>query len=575
MYGAEPPSRLPANLYLYRPSWNVPRFTLKMLAKHEGYVLLPIVENLAIHGRISPTLTVRASRSPRRPPLVSTSPPWAPHCRPLPVQPVPPERANSTSCNKLWINAGEKPCLGAVVEGFKVFMAIFLAWDVTEPVISGGLRAVGGQLRGIRPTLAPAYDGEAFADFTWIAEGDLTSMSPSSSRGRRAQVSSPMRHPFDILQKAMSPDQLAFQAINDVKRLLTPRSVHTRSSTCVSVSLAKWAVPWVHDGDMAEETREELQDVSTPALAVALLSVSIGEFGCSTFNWDGCFSPLPVYMQTPLTPRPGADSSGPEALHVPTEVCENIIDMLYSNTGRDTLHNIAALHSCALVCRAWRVRSQKMLFYKVMLLEVTPLHKFAAVLDDGQHLRDYVHQVSLVGYHLHTTTSIFTLFAAVVSRKLPNLERIDVVHLESPATWCPRPPDPPKFKELPCIPIHPHFPAFLSTFTAVSHLRLEFITFRSFSEFARMLHALPNLEGLTCRSIDWLTPGGSHPGAGFTRQPDWEDGRCTAPPFAPKLRRLQLADMDKYGLERLIWTRGPHLTSLTLTIPLLIVECWT
>ncbi|PIL32938.1 hypothetical protein GSI_05056 [Ganoderma sinense ZZ0214-1] len=64
-----------------------------------------------------------------------------------------------------------------------------------------------------------------------------------------------------------------------------------------------------------------------------------------------------------------------------------------------------------------------------------------------------------------------------------------------------------------------------------------------------MLRGLPNLEDISCHGVRWLTPGGSHPDADFMRQPDWEAGRCTVPPFAPKLRVLRLADMAKYGLE--------------------------
>ncbi|PIL32933.1 hypothetical protein GSI_05051 [Ganoderma sinense ZZ0214-1] len=63
-----------------------------------------------------------------------------------------------------------------------------------------------------------------------------------------------------------------------------------------------------------------------------------------------------------------------------------------------------------------------------------------------------------------------------------------------------------------------------------------------------MLRGLPNLEELICHYVSWLTPGGFHPGADFTGQPNWEAGRCTVPPLAPKLQRLRLVDMAKYGI---------------------------
>ena len=134
-------------------------------------------------------------------------------------------------------------------------------------------------------------------------------------------------------------------------------------------------------------------------------------------------------MENPPTSNDDATFPELQALHIPTEVCENIIDMLYSDRTEDTLQDIITLHSCAVVCRAWRVRSQKMLFYQVQLSDRPSFHKLAAILDTAPHLRDYVHEVRLTGYNLHTTSSIFASFLAVFAQKLPNLERIDVFHL--------------------------------------------------------------------------------------------------------------------------------------------------
>ena len=235
------------------------------------------------------------------------------------------------------------------------------------------------------------------------------------------------------------------------------------------------------------------------------------------------------------------DRSAPLALHTPTEVCENVIDMLYSDFTRPTFENIHTLRNCALVCRAWRIRSQRMLFYFVQLTNSTSLHRLSTILDTTQHLRDYVYQVELTGYHLHDTTSIFALFPAVFAGKLPCLKRVRAVHLlERNEQWCPRTPGAPKARSLPHIPLHSRFPRFLSSFTAVSDLVLETTTFHSFTEFARMLRGLPNLEKLACNSVRWITAGGAHPGADFTKQPDWGDGRQTLPLFAPKLRLLRV-----------------------------------
>ena len=290
-------------------------------------------------------------------------------------------------------------------------------------------------------------------------------------------------------------------------------------------------------------------------------------------------------MEKPYTGDPDADSSGPPTLNIPTEVCEHIIDMLYSTYPSDTVKDLVTLHNCALVCRAWRVRSQKTLFYRVRLSDSTSLHQLSAILDTGRHLRHYVYEVELTGYHLHTTTSIFALFPVIFAQKLPNLKQIYVAHLsESSAKWYRRKSesDPPKLKPLPYIPLHPRFPAFLSSFTSVSVLYLAWTTFRSFNEFARMIHGLPNLEALSCDSVRWIVPGVDFmPG-----QPDWAAGRSAIlPPFAPKIRRLhvgspivsilvllltssKLTDIAEFGVEKLTRTRGRHLAGLDLTIPL-------
>ena len=242
-----------------------------------------------------------------------------------------------------------------------------------------------------------------------------------------------------------------------------------------------------------------------------------------------------------LTLNVDVDRSRPPVLRIPTAVCENIIDMLYDPkaTLPDNVVYVVTLHSCALVCRDWRIRSQRRLFYFVRLTSSTSFHRLSTILDSAQHLRDYVHHVELIGYHLHNTTSVFALFPVVFAGKLPNLERVDVVQLyDIHETWFPRTPDPLKARSLPYIPLHSRFPTFLSSFTAVSVLMLVRTTFRSFTEFARMLHGLPNLQALACTFVRWITTGGAHPSADLTRELDWGAERHTIPLFAPKLREL-------------------------------------
>ena len=246
-------------------------------------------------------------------------------------------------------------------------------------------------------------------------------------------------------------------------------------------------------------------------------------------------------MAKTLTGISNIENSVRPYINIPTEVCEKTIDMLYSFTVKDTTVNIATLHSCSLVCRNWRVRAQKTLFYKVQLSDGTALSRFSAVLDDGQHLRHYVHEMLLTGHYLHTTTSMLTSFPAVLAGRLPNLWSIAVVHLISTQLnqSYPRPSDPPKMKSLPYIPLHWSFPSLISTFTSLSHLLLQFTTFNSFSEFTRMLQRLSQLEALACTSVRWITPGGSHlAGADFTRLPGLVARKRS---LLPKLRELYVS----------------------------------
>ncbi len=235
-----------------------------------------------------------------------------------------------------------------------------------------------------------------------------------------------------------------------------------------------------------------------------------------------------------------AEHPRPLVLHIPTEICETIIDMLYSYRVEDSVASITTLHNCSLVCQDWRVRSQAMLFYRIRLSSTISLNRLSAVLDAARHLRDYVHEVELTGYHLHNTTSIVALFPVVFARKLPYLGRIDITHmLETDESWLPKGSDPPKAKSLPYIPLHPYFSTFLSSFTAVWVLVLHDTTFRSFSELRRVLHGFSKLEQLICDSVRWIVPGGLQTSvADITNQPFWPDGRGTLPPFAPRLQVL-------------------------------------
>ncbi len=229
-------------------------------------------------------------------------------------------------------------------------------------------------------------------------------------------------------------------------------------------------------------------------------------------------------------------TSRPLARYIPVEVCENFIDMLYSpyRDFSDELENFVGLRNCSLVCREWRIRAQRMLFYAVHLNDVASLYRFAATLQTGPHLCTCVHEVTLISRSLHTTVSILSPFTAVFAGKLVNLQRLRVWRISESDAWYPATSDSPKAISLLHTPLHPRFTVLLASFTTISTLQLACVTFRSFGEFARIIHSLPTVETLMCHSVAWTTLG---PLPAFLESTDM---RRTSPRFAPKLRLLKV-----------------------------------
>ena len=125
--------------------------------------------------------------------------------------------------------------------------------------------------------------------------------------------------------------------------------------------------------------------------------------------------------------------------HIPVEICENVIDQLYSAFDfSEQIGNLHTLSRCALVCKNWRVRSQKALFYSVILSDVATIRRFAAALETGPHLSQYVYEVTLIGYTLHTTASPLWHFPVILFGKLPRLRDLRVRRIEDSTAWYPK-----------------------------------------------------------------------------------------------------------------------------------------
>ncbi len=214
-----------------------------------------------------------------------------------------------------------------------------------------------------------------------------------------------------------------------------------------------------------------------------------------------------LYSGPRLLPHnmPDALTSQVEAKpRLPIEVCERVIEAVYNDNYDFVSTSLATLSSCALVCRAWRPRAQRVLFDHVLLQDKDALYRFAELLHTSPELGTYVRTLELRGY-LHVPHSPAVLFLTALRGKLTSLAGLYIYgfHDREKAAN----PLPEGHKELPFLPIHRYFPSLL---TSISHIRrLDFVDVRfpSFGDFARFLSALPNLKELYCDNVSWAVLG--------------------------------------------------------------------
>ncbi|TBU38944.1 hypothetical protein BD309DRAFT_970812 [Dichomitus squalens] len=238
--------------------------------------------------------------------------------------------------------------------------------------------------------------------------------------------------------------------------------------------------------------------------------------------------------------------------------------MLYSLPIVERLENTRTLHHCALVCRAWRVRSQRNLFYSVILHDLPALQKFSAVLDNAPHLCDYVYELTLVGRTLHTTTSPLSPLPIALRGKLPNLQEVTIIRVCEDEDWYPSASESESAKSLQYLPLHPRFALYFSAFTTVSRLHIVDITFGHFNDFARMITSLPAFQLLECTRVRCVALGPLP----FSMKSRADEIHAPARPFAPNLQELRLWSVDIHCVQRLVSACGPRLRELAVSMPL-------
>ena len=223
-------------------------------------------------------------------------------------------------------------------------------------------------------------------------------------------------------------------------------------------------------------------------------------------------------------PLPNSDSdldsdsndSPPTAPRLPIELCEHIIESIYSERFYLVSSALLTLSRCSLVCRAWRPRAQAILFTYVLLKDTAALHRFAALLARAPHLGRYVRTLSLRGHH-HRADSTVVLFPTVLRDRLPSLVRLSIAEAEAEPEHAQRETaaslpagtgtDTDRRatgqKKPPCLPIHPRFPALMAKFAHIRELNLSNTTFPSFGDLCRVLAPLTGLREILALSVSY------------------------------------------------------------------------
>ncbi|TFK79049.1 hypothetical protein K466DRAFT_606440, partial [Polyporus arcularius HHB13444] len=149
-------------------------------------------------------------------------------------------------------------------------------------------------------------------------------------------------------------------------------------------------------------------------------------------------------------------SPGKAEPRLPIEVCERVIEAVYDGRYEFVSTSLATLSSCALVCRAWRPRAQRVLFEFVLLRDKDTLYRIAQLLDASPELGSYVRTLALRGY-LHVPYSPAVLFLAALRGRLANLANLYIQGFDDNEKAAN--PLPEGEKELPFLPIYRYFPS--------------------------------------------------------------------------------------------------------------------
>lgn len=173
----------------------------------------------------------------------------------------------------------------------------------------------------------------------------------------------------------------------------------------------------------------------------------------------------------------------------PLEIAEHVIDCVGS--GHQAYRT---LMTCALTCKAWLPRSRARLYSAVVIRRQFQLIQFSRSLAYRPLLSPLVKEFIVLwkrGWQKSTLQCLIS-FPDQLACRLPNLRQLKI------------------FSTLTASPLSfygPHFFLSIGEFRSMTTLVLSTIVFQSFSNFGRLLLALPTITSLDCYRLQWKRLG--------------------------------------------------------------------
>ena len=189
----------------------------------------------------------------------------------------------------------------------------------------------------------------------------------------------------------------------------------------------------------------------------------------------------------------------------PLNVWQLVMDALFNDSSPEAhcYRNQSAYRNWSLVCHAWRIHAQNLLFRIVELTNPDSLLKFSTLLDCASHLILCVRSLRVYSRHLFTPHNVLSLLPDEINAKLPNLCILAVTRISNVDSWHPLSSQPVSPTELPYVPFSQDFPTRLAPLSHVATLRLYFVSFPYFCELARIVRAFHNRHVLAIIKVRW------------------------------------------------------------------------